>query len=152
LASRRDVCEDEVLESYLTKVRNRKTTLKSLEKAMRQHGCREGIFTDLLRSNSGALAEIDAVGRLETGGRLSDRAENSHLPFRRLERVMLRSRRKRHLRKFAAGHTSAYSLFNAERSLCTTSNFRLTRAAGPGPVVQCVHATRESIAVLGSLL
>ncbi|WP_139784877.1 DDE-type integrase/transposase/recombinase, partial [Roseovarius sp. A-2] len=40
--------------------------------------------------------------RQETRRWLNNRAENSHLPFRRRERAMLRFRRVRSLQKFAA--------------------------------------------------
>ncbi|MEC7258504.1 MAG: IS6 family transposase, partial [Pseudomonadota bacterium] len=57
------------------------------------------------------------------------RAENSHLPFRRRERAMLRFRRMRSIQQFASVHASIYNLFNAERSLISRSHFKLTRAA-----------------------
>jgi len=44
--------------------------------------------------------------RQETGSWLNNRAENSHLPFRRRKRVTLRSRRMQSLQKFASVHAS----------------------------------------------
>jgi len=41
--------EGEVLESFVTKTRDRKACLKSLKKAMRKHGRPEVFITDLLR-------------------------------------------------------------------------------------------------------
>ena len=67
--------------------------------------------------------------RQETGRWLNNRVENSHLPFRRRERAMLRFRRMRSLQKFAAVHASVYNHFNQERSLSTRPNFKLNRAA-----------------------
>ena len=121
--------EGEVLESYVTKTRDKKAALKFLKKAMRKHGCPEVFVTDLLRSYGAALKEIGLAGRQETGRWLNNRAENSHLPFRRRERAMLRFRRMRSLQKFAAVHASIYNLFNSERSLYTRPNFKLNRAA-----------------------
>ena len=89
--------EGEVLESFVTKTRNKKAALKFLKKAMRKHGCPDVFVTDLLRSYGAALKEIGAAGRQETGRWLNNRAENSHLPFRRRERAMLRFRRMRSL-------------------------------------------------------
>jgi len=67
---------------------------------------------------------------LQTAGRwLNNRVENSHLPFRRRERAMLRFRRMRSLQKFAAVHSSVYNLFNQERSLSSRQVFKLNRAA-----------------------
>lgn len=121
--------EGEVLESFVTKTRDKKTALKFLRKAMRKHGRPDVIVTDRLRSCGAALKEIGNADRQETGRWLNKRAENSHLPFRRREKAMLRFRRMRNLQKFAAVHASIYNLFNSERSLSSRSNFKLNRAA-----------------------
>jgi putative transposase len=121
--------EGEILESYVTKTRDKKAALKFLRKAMRKHGRPEVIVTDRLRSYSAALKEIGNTDRQETGRWLNNRAENSHLPFRRRERAMLRFRRMRSLQKFASVHASVYNLFNSERSLSSRSSFKLNRAA-----------------------
>jgi putative transposase len=75
------------------------------------------------------LEEIGAADRRETGRWLNNRAETSHLPFRRRERAMQRFRRLRSLQKFAAIHASICNHFNSERSLYSRSNFKLNRAA-----------------------
>ncbi|MCA0270597.1 MAG: IS6 family transposase [Proteobacteria bacterium] len=121
--------EGEVLESFVTKKRNKKAALKFLKKSMKRHGRVDTIVTDRLRSYGAALKEIGAVGRQETGRWLNNRAENSHLPFRRRERAMLRFRRMRTLQKFASVHASVLNLFNSERSLSSRQNFKLNRAA-----------------------
>lgn len=121
--------EGEILESYVTKTRDKKAALKFFRKAMRKHGRPEVIVTDRLRSYGAALKEIGNADRQETGRWLNNRAENSHLPFRRRERAMLRFRRLRSLQKFAAVHASVYNLFNSERSLSSRSNFKLNRHA-----------------------
>ncbi len=112
----------------MTKARDKKAALKFLKKAMRKHGRPEVIVTDRLRSYGAALKEIGAAARQETGRWLNNRAENSHLPFRRRERAMLRFRRIRSLQKFAAVHASVYNHFNQERSLSTRTHFKLNRA------------------------
>ena len=121
--------EGEVLESYVTKTRDKKAALKFLKKAMRRHGCPGTIVTDKLRSYGAALKEIGAEGRQETGRWLNNRAENSHLPFRRRERAMLRFRRVRSLQKFATVHASVCNHFNQERSLSKRTDFKLNRTA-----------------------
>ncbi|MFD1196629.1 IS6 family transposase [Seohaeicola saemankumensis] len=121
--------EGEVLESFVTKTRDKTAALKFLKKAMRKHGRPEVIVTDRLRSYGAALKQIGAADRQETGRWANNRAENSHLPFRRRERAMLRFRRMRSLQKFAAVHASVYNHFNQERSLSTRPNFKLNRAA-----------------------
>ena len=121
--------EGEVLESFVTKTRDKTSALKFLRKAMRKHGRPEVIVTDRLRSYGAALKQIGAADRQETGRWANNRAENSHLPFRRRERAMLRFRRMRSLQKFAAVHASVYNHFNQERSLSSRTNFKLNRAA-----------------------
>ncbi len=96
---------------------------------MRKHGRTETIVTYLLRSYGAALSEIGAGGRQETGRWLNNRVENSHLPFRRRERAMLRFRRMRTIQKFAAVHASVSNHFNQERYLYSRPNFKLNRAA-----------------------
>ena len=121
--------EGEVLESYVTKTRDKKAALKFLKKAMRKHGCPEVIVTDRLPSYGAALKALGAKDLQETGRWLNNRVENSHLPLRRRERAMLRFRRMRSLQKFAAVHSSVHNLFNQDRSLSRRSNFKLNRAA-----------------------
>ena len=121
--------EGEVLESFVTKTRDKKAALKFLRKTMRKHGAPEVVVTDKLRSYGAALKEIGAAKRQETGRWLNNRAENSHLPFRRRERAMLRFRRMRTLQKFASVHASVLNHFNQERSLYSRKNFKLNRTA-----------------------
>ncbi|WP_420328394.1 IS6 family transposase [Mameliella sp.] len=121
--------EGEVLESFVTKTRDKKAALKFLKKAMKNHGRSDALVTDKLRSYGAALKEIGAEDRQETGRWLNNRAENSHLPFRRRERAMLRFRRMRSLQKFASVHASVYNHFNQERGLSSRDIFKANRAA-----------------------
>ena len=60
---------------------------------MKKYGTPRSIVTDRLRAYSAAMNEIDfATERHKVGGRLNNRAENSHQPFRRRERAMQRFR------------------------------------------------------------
>ena len=121
--------EGEVLESFVTKTRDKRAVLKFFKKAMKKHG-RAGVFvTDKLRSYGAALREIGAVERQETGRWLNNRAENSHLPFRRRERSMQRFRRLRSLQMFAAVHASVTNHFNQERRLSSRTLFKKNRDA-----------------------
>jgi putative transposase len=121
--------EGEVLESFVTKTRDKKAAVKFLKKAMKKHGRASVFVTDKLRSYGAALRDLGVVDRQETGRWKNNRAENSHLPFRRRERAMLRFRRMRTLQKFAAVHASVYNHFNSERSLTSRTNFKTNRAA-----------------------
>jgi len=121
--------ESEVLESYVTKRRDRKATLKFLRKTMKRYGQPQLIVTDKLRSYGAAMKVIGNAVRQETGRWLNKRAENSHLPFRRREHAMLRFRRMGSLRKFAAVHSSIHNHFNQERHLYSRDTFKLNRTA-----------------------
>ena len=55
------------------------------------------IVTDLLRSYGAAMKVVGNADKQETGRWLNNRAENSHQPFRRRERAMIRFRRMRTL-------------------------------------------------------
>ncbi len=121
--------EGEVLESYVTKRRDRKAALKFLRKSMKRHGRAEVLVTDKLRSYGAAMKVIGNADRQETERWLNNRAENSHLPFRRRERAMLRFRQMRSLQKFAAIHGSVHNHFNQEHHLYSRDNFKLNRAA-----------------------
>ena len=121
--------EGEVLESYVTKRRDRKAALKFLRKSMKRYGNPEVIVTDKLRSYGAAMKAIGNVTKQETGRWLNNRAENSHLPFRRRERAMLRFRQMRCLQKFVAVHSSVHNHFNQERHLYSRDYFKLNRSA-----------------------
>ena len=121
--------EGEVLESFVTKMRDKKAALKFLRKAMKKHGRAGVLVTDKLRSFGAALKDLGAADRQETGRWLNNRAENSHLPFRRRERAMLRFRRIRSLQKFASIHASVTNHFNTDRSLSSRASFKQSRAA-----------------------
>jgi putative transposase len=121
--------EGEVLETFVTKRRDRKAALKFLRKTMKRYGRPEIIVTDLLRSYGAAMKVIGNADSQETGRWLNNRAENSHLPFRRRERAMLRFRRMRSLQKFASVLSSVCNHFNQERHLYSRANFKLNRTA-----------------------
>jgi putative transposase len=121
--------EGEVLESYVTKRRDRKAALKFLRKIMKRYGKPNVIVTDRLRSYGAAMKVIGNVEKQQTGRWLNNRAENSHLPFRRRERAMLRFRRMHCLQKFASVHSSVHNHFNQERHLYSRDNFKLNRTA-----------------------
>ena len=121
--------EGEVLESYVTKRRNRKAALKFLRKTMKRHGRPHVLVTDKLRSYGAAMKETGNAQRQKTDRWLNNRAENSHLPVRRRERAMQRFRNMRCLQKFAAVHSSVCNHFNQERHLHSRDNFKLNHAA-----------------------
>jgi len=121
--------EGEVLESFVTRKRDRKAALKFLKKSLKRHGSADEFVTDSLRSYGAALGDLGIRERQQTGRWLNNRAENSHLAFRRRERAMLRFRHMRSLQKFASVHASVTNHFNSERSLSSRPLFKANRAA-----------------------
>ena len=121
--------EGEILESYVTKTRDKSAALRFLKKAMKRYGAPRTVITDRLRSYGAAMKEIGNIDRQEVGRHLNNRAENSHLPFRRRERAMSRFRHMSNLQKFASTHASFHNHFNLDRHLNSRSRFKQNRNA-----------------------
>jgi putative transposase len=119
--------EGDVLESFIIKRRDRTAALNFFRKIMKYHGHANVSVTDKLRPYGAVMKEIGNADRQETGRWLNNRAENSHQPFRRRERAMLRFRRMRTLQKFVTVHGSVHTHFNAVRHFHNRSNFKLNR-------------------------
>ena len=118
-----------MLESYASKTRDRAAALAFIKKAMKRPGRPRAIVTDGLRSYTAALNEIGAAEDEEVGRWLNNRAENSHQPFRRRERAMLRFRRMKTLQKFASVHGTFHNHFNQERHLTDRETYKANRSA-----------------------
>ena len=119
--------EGEVLESYVTKTRDKPAALRFLKKAMKRYGSPKTVITDRLRSYGAAMKEIGMDDRQEVGRHLNNRAENSHLPLRRRERAMCRFRRMSNLQKFASTHASLHNHFNLDRYINHRATFKSMR-------------------------
>jgi putative transposase len=107
--------EGEILESFVTKTRDKKAALAFMKRALRRHGSPEAITTDGLRLYKAAMTKLGIANKQELGRHANNRVENSHLPFRRRERAMLRFRRMNSLQKFASIHANIHNHFASER-------------------------------------
>jgi putative transposase len=121
--------EGEVLESFVTKTRDKTAALKFIKKAMKRHGTARAITTDGLRSYKAAMSEIGNAEKQEVGRWVNNRCENSHQPLRRGERAVLRFRRMKTLQKFASVHGSFHNHFNQERHLVSRDQYKARRSA-----------------------
>ena len=121
--------EGEVLESYVTKKRDKAAALAFLKRALKRHGKVEAIVTDGLQSYPAAMRDLGIEDRREMGRWLNNRAENSHLPFRRRERAMLRFRQMKSLQKFASVHANVHNHFNQDRHLIDRQTYKANRSA-----------------------
>ena len=116
--------EGEILESYITKTRDKEAALAFMKKALKRHGSPEKITTDGLRSYRAAMNELGNADKQEVGRWANNRLENSPLPFRRRERAMLRFRRMKTLQKFASVQASVHNHFNLERHLIDRTTYK----------------------------
>ena len=121
--------EGEVLESVVTAKRDKAAALKLLKRIMKKYGRPRKIVTDRLRAYSAAMREVGNADRQEVGRRLNNRAENSHQPFRRRERAMLRFRSVKTLQKFTSVHAQVHDHFSHERHLITRQVYKQRRSA-----------------------
>lgn len=120
--------EGEVLDAYVTKKRNKAAALTFLKKVMKRYGNPQIVVTDKLKSYGAVMREIGNKRRRETGRHLNNRAENSHLPFRRREQAVQRFRRMHNLQKFGSTHASLHNHFNGDRHLNSRLNFKTYRS------------------------
>lgn len=121
--------EGEVLESFATRTRDKAAALRFMKKAIKRHGKPEVVVTDGLRSYGAAMTEMGNAEKQEVARWLNNRVENSHLPFRRRERAMLRFRQMKTLQKFSSVHAQIHNHFNQERHLVDRQTYKLRRSA-----------------------
>jgi putative transposase len=77
------------------------------------------------------MTELGNREKQEAGRWANNRVENSHLPFRRRERAMLRFRRMGSLQKFASVHANVHNHFSLERHLIDRHTYKERRSAAP---------------------
>ena len=121
--------EGEILESFVTKKRDKDAALTFMKKALKRHGSPEAITTDGLASYKAAMKVLGNTAKQEVGRWANNRVENSHLPFRRRERAMLRFRQMKSLQKFASVHANVHNHFNQERHLVDRQTYKGRRSA-----------------------
>lgn len=121
--------EGEILESYVTKKRDKRAALAFMKKTLKRHGTPAKIVTDGLRSYRAAMTDLDNRDKQEVGRWANNRAENSHLSFRRRERAMLRFRLMGALQKFASVHANIHNHFSLERHLVNRQTYKERRSA-----------------------
>ena len=121
--------EGEVLETFVSKRRDRKAALDFLKRILKKYGAPKVIVTDRLKSYRAAMKIIGNESTQEVGRWKNNRCENSHLPFRRREYAMLKFRRMRSLQKFVSIHASVFNHFNKERHLNSRDTYKVQRQA-----------------------
>ena len=121
--------DGEILESCVTKTRDKAAALRFMKRTLKRHASVETITTDGLRSYKAAMQDLGCEQKQEVGRYVNNRVENSHLPFRRRERAMLRFRQMKSLQKFASVHANVHNHFNQERHLVDRETYKARRSA-----------------------
>ena len=121
--------EGEVLETFVSKRRDRKAALDFLKRILKKYGAPKVIVTDRLKSYRAAIKISGNESSQEVGRWKNNRCENSHLPFRRREYAMLKFRRMRSLQKSVSIHASIFNHFNKERHLNSRDRYKVQREA-----------------------
>jgi putative transposase len=133
--------EGEVLDVLVQSKRNKRAALKLMRKLLKKYGfVPDKLVTDDLKSYAAAANDLGIAKRHERGRWRNNRAENSHQPTRRRERMMQRFKSPGSAQKFLSTHAAAYNTFNVQRHLISARTHRVFRAAA-------MNAWREAVAV-----
>ncbi len=121
--------EGEILESFITRTRDKAAALTLMKKALKRHGSPTAVTTNELRSYGAAMRALGSEEKRGVGRWANSRVENSHLSFRRRERAMLRFRRMKTLQKFASVHANIHNHSNFERHLIDRQTYKERRSS-----------------------
>jgi putative transposase len=106
-----------VLDEVVQARRNTKAAKRLLKRLLKKQGCPpRRMITDKLGTYAAAQRQIMPTVEHRSHKGLNNRAENSHLPFRRRERVMQGFRLPRHLQRFISVFSAVRNLFVPPRS------------------------------------
>ena len=117
----------DVLGIMVQKRRNKKAAKHFLKKLVKRYGQPRMMITEKLRSCGAAKKEVmpDVDHRQHKG--LNSRAETSHKPARRRERVMQRFKPPHHAQRFCAAHDQINILFRPRRHRLSAVSYRHAR-------------------------
>ena len=119
--------EGTILDCLVSKKRDRKAARKVLKRLVSRHGLPREIVTDKLASYGAALRELNMRHLQETGRYKNNQVENSHLHFRRREKMWNKFRSMGSLQKFTSIQSIFQNNFNHQRHLETREHFKKLR-------------------------
>jgi len=118
-----------VLDALVQGRRDRRAAERLLCKLIRKQArARRVIVTDKLGSYGAARTNMGMRFEHRQHKGLNNRAENSHLPTRRREKIMKRFKSARHLQRFVSIHDPIANLHNIPRHAISSSDYRALRA------------------------
>ena len=117
-----------VLDILVQSRRDTKAAKRLMKKLLKKQGCTPRVLiTDKLKSYGAAKKEImPGVEHRQHKG-LNNRAENSHLPTRKRERVMQKFKSPGHAQQFLSVHEPIANLFHLQRHQKSATDFRADR-------------------------
>ncbi|MFW8642407.1 IS6 family transposase [Rhizobium beringeri] len=119
-----------VLEVLVQSRRNAKAAKRLMRKLLKGQGrSPRAMITDKLGSYGAAKREIMPGVEHRSHKGLNNRAENSHQPVRRRERIMKRFKSQRHLQRFVSIHDPIANLFQIPRHDISSGHHRELRTA-----------------------
>ncbi|MCH8863053.1 MAG: IS6 family transposase [Proteobacteria bacterium] len=120
--------EGTVLDVLVQKRRNKRAAAKFMRKLLKNQSPRPTrIVTDKLKSYGAAFRDMGLSHLHETGHRLNNLAESSHVPIRRRERKMQCFKSQKSAQRFLSAFGPIYNLFNVHRHLISRRTLRIFR-------------------------
>ncbi len=117
--------QGEVLEIIVQRSRDKKAALKLMRKLLQIHGfAPRTLVTDKWRAYGAAARELGLTPCHHRGRWKNNRAENSHQPVRRRERIMRGFKSPAQAQRFLSTHAAFYNHFNARRHLISAGEHR----------------------------
>lgn len=119
-----------VLDVLLQRCRDARAAKRLMRKLLKGQSCAPRVMiTDKLRSYGAAKREIMPGVEHRSHKGLNNRAENSHQPVRRRERIMKRFKSQRQLQRFVSIHDPIANLFHIPRHDIPSHHYRELREA-----------------------
>ena len=119
-----------VLDALVQSRRDRKAAERLMRKLIRKQSRTPRVLvTDKLGSYGAARKDMGLSFEHRQHKGLNNRAENSHQPTRRRERIMKRFKSQRHLQRFVSIHDPIANLFHFPRHVLSSIEYRGLRQA-----------------------